>query len=115
MNQDCIFCRIVSGQIPAKTVYEDDRLIAFHDVSPQAPVHVLLIPRAHISTLLETTDDDASLLGELQHRAVEIARALGLDKTGFRLVTNCLEDAGQSVFHIHLHLLGGRKFSWPPG
>ncbi len=115
MNQDCIFCRIVSGQIPAKTVYEDDRLIAFHDVSPQAPVHVLLIPRAHISTLLETTDDDASLLGELQHRAVEIARELGLDKTGFRLVTNCLEDAGQSVFHIHLHLLGGRKFSWPPG
>lgn len=115
MDQDCIFCRVVAGEIPAQVVYEDDTLIAFHDIEPQAPVHILLIPRAHIPTLLETSTEDIQLLGKLQHRAVEIARDLGLDKTGFRLVTNCLEGAGQSVFHIHLHLLGGRSLSWPPG
>ena len=105
----------MSGEIPARKVYEDDTLIAFHDIEPQAPVHVVLIPRAHIATLLDTSADDAKLLGDLQHRAVEIARELGLDTTGFRLVTNCLADGGQSVFHIHLHLLGGRSLSWPPG
>ncbi|MFQ5525531.1 MAG: histidine triad nucleotide-binding protein [Thermoanaerobaculia bacterium] len=115
MNQDCIFCRILAGEIPAKKVYEDDTLLAFHDVTPQAPVHVLLIPKKHISTLLDTSVEDAELLGRLQHRAVEIARELGLSETGFRLVMNCLEGAGQSVFHIHLHLMGGRSFSWPPG
>ena len=86
-----------------------------HDVEPQAPVHVLVIPRAHIPTLLETSAKEVELLGKLQQRAVEIARDLELDNTGFRLVTNCLEGAGQSVFHIHLHLLGGRSLSWPPG
>lgn len=115
MNQDCIFCRISAGEIPSQTVYEDDSVLAFHDLQPQAPVHVLIIPRRHISTLLETSADDAALLGALQSRAIEIARQLGLETKGFRLVTNCLADAGQSVFHIHLHLLGGRKFGWPPG
>lgn len=115
MDQDCIFCRVVAGEIPAQVVYEDDTLIAFHDIEPQAPVHILLIPRAHIPTLLEASTEDIELLGRLQHRAVEIARSLELDTTGFRLVTNCLEGAGQSVFHIHLHLLGGRSLSWPPG
>ena len=112
---DCIFCRIAAGDIPARKVYEDESIIAFHDVEPQAPVHILVIPRRHISTLLEASGNDAELLGALQFRAVEIARELGLEKGGFRLVTNCLEDAGQSVFHIHVHLLGGRSFSWPPG
>lgn len=115
MNSDCIFCRVVAGVIPARKVYEDESLVAFHDIEPQAPVHVLLIPKRHISTLLDTSADDTEMLGRLQQRAIEIARELGLDKTGFRLVTNCLEDAGQSVFHIHLHLLGGRSFTWPPG
>lgn len=115
MDQDCIFCRIAAGDIPSKKIYEDDLILAFHDVQPQAPVHVLLIPKAHIATLLDTSAEDVELLGRLQNRAVEIGRELGLDKTGFRLVMNCLEDAGQSVFHIHLHLLGGRSFSWPPG
>ncbi|MCP4202177.1 MAG: histidine triad nucleotide-binding protein [bacterium] len=115
MSQDCIFCRIASGDIPANKVYEDDAIVAFHDLEPQAPVHVLLIPRRHISTLLDTSPDESELLGSLQSRAVEIARELGLDAKGFRLVTNCLAEAGQSVFHIHLHLLGGRKFTWPPG
>lgn len=115
MEQDCLFCRIAAGKIPAKIVFEDDSVVAFHDVAPQAPVHVLVIPRRHISTLLDTSPDDAELLGSLQARAVRIARDLGLDENGFRLVMNCLADAGQSVFHIHLHLLGGRKFGWPPG
>ena len=115
MTQDCIFCRIAAGEIPTKKVYEDDAIVAFHDTEPQAPVHVLLIPRAHISTLFETSADDEALLGQLQRRAVEIARDLGLEESGFRLVTNCLEGAGQSVFHLHLHLLGGRRLSWPPG
>lgn len=115
MNQDCLFCRIATGDVPAQKVYEDDSILAFHDLQPRAPVHVLIIPRRHLSTLLEASADDAKLLGALQFRAIEIARELGLESSGFRLVTNCLADAGQSVFHIHLHLLGGRKFSWPPG
>jgi histidine triad (HIT) family protein len=115
MTQDCIFCQIAAGDILANKVYEDDVIVAFHDLEPQAPVHVLLIPRQHISTLLETSSSDAELLGMLQSRAVEVARGLGLSENGFRLVMNCLADAGQSVFHIHLHLLGGRKFTWPPG
>lgn len=115
MTNDCIFCRIAAGEIPARKVYEDDTVLAFHDLEPQAPVHVLIIPRRHVSTLLDASTDDADLLGAMQVRAIEIARELGLESNGFRLVTNCLADAGQTVFHIHLHLLGGRKFSWPPG
>lgn len=112
---DCLFCQIVAGEIPARIEYEDDQVVAFHDVNPQAPVHLLVIPRRHIATLLDTTDEDAALLGALQRVGVEVARRLGLDERGFRLVTNCLEDAGQSVFHIHLHVLGGRSMRWPPG
>lgn len=115
MTRDCIFCRIAAEEIPAKFVHRDDSVVAFHDVHPQAPVHVLVIPRKHISTLLEASEDDAALLGALQTRAVAIARELGLEESGFRLVTNCGEGAGQSVFHIHLHLLGGRALGWPPG
>ncbi len=112
---DCIFCRIVQGEIPADLVYEDDEVVAFRDVAPQAPVHILVIPRRHVATLLDTGPDDRQLLGRLQQAAIEIARREGLDKRGFRLVINCLEQAGQSVFHLHLHLLGGRRLGWPPG
>jgi histidine triad (HIT) family protein len=112
---DCVLCRIASGEIPARLVHSDDEIVAFHDLAPQAPTHVLVVPRKHIATLLETTPEDVALLGRLQAVAVDIARRLELDRGGFRLVTNCLEGAGQSVFHLHLHLLGGRRFNWPPG
>jgi histidine triad (HIT) family protein len=112
---DCIFCRIVAGEIPARIVHQDDQVIAFHDLAPQAPTHVLIVPRKHIASLLEAAPDDGPLLGRLQTAAVEIARREGLDQGGFRLVTNTLEGAGQSVFHLHVHLLGGRRFAWPPG
>lgn len=115
MSDSCIFCRIARGEIPARKAYEDDELIAFHDLAPQAPVHLLLIPKKHVPTLLDTDAGDAGWLGRLQSRAVALARELGLSESGFRLVVNCLEDAGQSVFHLHLHLLGGRRFGWPPG
>ena len=112
---DCIFCKIVAGEIPADLVYQDDAVVAFRDITPQAPTHVLIIPRQHIGTLLDISPETATLLGRMQHAAVEIARQEGLDERGFRLVTNCLEEAGQSVFHLHLHLLGGRRLGWPPG
>ena len=112
---DCLFCKIAAGEIPARLEYEDDEIVAFHDVNPQAPTHLLVIPRRHVATLLDTDESDSALLGRMQRVAVELARKLGLDERGFRLVTNCLEDAGQSVFHIHLHVLGGRTMGWPPG
>ncbi len=112
---DCIFCRVAAGEIPARFVHQDADVIAFHDLAPQAPTHVLVVPRRHLATLLEASAEDAALLGRLQLVAVDIARRLELDRQGFRLVTNCLEGAGQSVFHLHLHLLGGRRFGWPPG
>ncbi len=111
---DCLFCKIVSGEIPSEIVYEDDRLLAFRDGAPQAPTHVLIIPKRHISTLLDISEQHAELLGHLQTTAVEIARAEDLNN-GFRLVMNCLADGGQAVFHLHLHLLGGRHMEWPPG
>jgi histidine triad (HIT) family protein len=115
MADDCIFCRIARGEIPARLAWQDEEIVAFHDLNPQAPTHVLLIPRRHIATLLEAGDDDVALLGRLQAAAVAVAKQLGLAESGFRLVTNCLESAGQSVFHLHVHLLGGRRFAWPPG
>lgn len=112
---DCIFCKIAAGEIPADLVYQDDHVVAFRDITPQAPTHILVIPRKHIATLLDTDAETAPLLGRMQQAAVEIARREGLADRGFRLVTNCLEEAGQSVFHLHLHLLGGRRLGWPPG
>lgn len=111
----CIFCQIAEGGIDARIAYEDEELVAFHDVAPKAPTHILVIPRKHVGTLLDVGPEDAGLLGRMQMAAIHLARELGLDRSGFRLVTNCLEDAGQSVFHIHLHLLGGRQMGWPPG
>ena len=110
---ECIFCRIAAGEIPARVVRSDDQLVAFHDVSPMAPTHVLIVPRRHVAALAATGGEDAGLLGGLLAAAREIAAELGLD--GYRVVINNGETAGQSVFHLHLHLLGGRRLDWPPG
>jgi histidine triad (HIT) family protein len=112
---DCLFCKLLAGQIPAAIVYEDDRVVAFRDINPQAPTHVLVIPRRHIATLNDLGPDDDGLVGELVRRAAAIARELGHADHGYRVVFNCNADAGQTVFHIHLHLVGGRKLGWPPG
>jgi histidine triad (HIT) family protein len=113
--KDCLFCKIARRDIPARVQYEDERVMAFHDISPQAPTHVLLIPKKHISTLNEAGEADGNLLGHMILRASAIARELGHADQGYRLVANCQADAGQSVFHIHIHVLGGRRFAWPPG
>jgi histidine triad (HIT) family protein len=114
-NDRCLFCRIASGDISAKKVYEDDQVVAFHDINPQAPTHVLVIPRKHIATLDALTESDAATVGTLVIRAAAIAHELHLETEGYRLVANNGEAAGQTVFHIHFHLLGGRNFGWPPG
>ena len=111
----CIFCEIVAGRIPARIVHSDDHIVAFHDIKPQAPTHVLLIPRKHITSLLDLAPEDDALAGALVRQARDIARDMGLDERGFRLVMNCGDDSGYSVYHVHLHLLGGRRLAWPPG
>src|SRR5262245_31087311 len=111
----CLCCKIAAKMIPAKTVWEDDAIVAFEDINPQAPVHALIVPKAHRATLNDATEEDRALLGSLMLVAKEIAREKGLDSKGYRLVLNTQASAGQSVFHVHLHLLGGRTFSWPPG
>jgi histidine triad (HIT) family protein len=111
---DCLFCKIVDGKIPAKIVTQDDRAVAFRDINPQAPTHVLIIPKKHIPSIADLTDDDAALIGHLHVVARQIAADEGLDE-GWRLVGNVGPQAGQTVFHIHLHLLGGRSLGWPPG
>ncbi len=120
MGQDCIFCKIIKGEIPSKKVYEDDQVYAFHDINPVAPVHVLIIPKKHILGIQEISEEDRSLVGHMFLVARRIAQDLGLapDEAlsgGYRLVFNVGKDAGQSVFHLHLHLIGGRSMSWPPG
>ena len=114
-EQDCIFCAIVRGDIPSDGVYADEHVVAFRDINPQAPTHVLVIPRYHISTINDLEPDDDELVGKMVRRAAAIASSLGHDTRGYRSVLNCNADAGQTVFHIHLHLLAGRTFSWPPG
>lgn len=111
----CLFCRIIAGDVPASKIYEDDRIVAFNDVNPQAPLHVLVVPRKHIATLNDLTPEDDGLVGDLTRRGAAIAAERGYATSGFRTVFNCNADAGQAVFHIHLHVLGGRKLSWPPG
>jgi histidine triad (HIT) family protein len=111
----CLFCEIVAGRIPARVVYQDDAVIAFHDVSPQAPNHSLIIPKKHISSIVDLTPEDDALVGMLVRKARDLAQQAGLAENGFRLVFNCGDDAGYSVYHIHLHLIGGRKLGWPPG
>jgi len=111
----CLFCKIAAHEVPASIVYEDEHLIAFNDINPQAPTHVLVVPKRHIDTLNELSRDDDALVGTLVRRAAAIARERGLSAGGFRTVFNTNRDAGQTVFHIHLHLLGGRTMHWPPG
>ena len=110
---DCIFCKIVRGEIAAQKIYEDDDVVAFPDIRPQAPVHVLIIPKTHVASLDRATD--ATMLGKMSLAAAEIARAKGIAEDGYRTVMNTNASAGQTVFHVHLHLLGGRKMDWPPG
>jgi len=112
---DCLFCKILDGEIPCDKVYENDHVIAFRDVNPQAPTHVLVIPRKHISTINDLTADDKNIVGEMMLAAQAIAKQEGIEDDGYRLVMNCNEGAGQTVFHIHLHILGGRIMGWPPG
>lgn len=111
----CIFCEIAGGRRPSRTVYSDEQLVAFHDIRPQAPTHVLVIPRRHVASLLDLGPGDDGLVGAMVRKGRDLARELGLGERGFRLVMNCGDDAGYSVFHIHLHLLGGRALRWPPG
>ena len=113
-KDDCIFCKIVAGEIPAKKVYEDNEILAFRDLNPQAPVHVLVIPRKHIASLNEAEAGDQEILGRLLVTLPKLAAELGVG-SGYRVVNNCGASAGQSVFHIHFHLLGGRSLTWPPG
>lgn len=114
-DERCLFCRIVNGEIPARKVHEDDEVIAFEDIDPKAPTHILVIPRRHIATLADLSPADAGIAGKMVTTAAALARDRNLHDEGFRLVVNNGEGAGQTVFHIHFHLLGGRSFSWPPG
>lgn len=112
---DCLFCAIAAGEIPADIVYEDSDVIAFRDISPQAPCHLLVIPKQHISTLNDAEPEHQALLGKLLYTGSQLAAEQGLAEQGYRLVMNCNSDGGQTVFHIHLHVLGGRAMTWPPG
>ena len=113
--ENCIFCQIANGNMSAKVVHEDQDIIAFRDINPQAPTHILVIPKKHISTINDISSDDAELIGKITLTAKEIAKKEGFSERGYRLVFNCNRDGGQQVYHIHLHLLGGRVFHWPPG
>lgn len=112
--QDCLFCKIIAGDIPSQAVYQDDKVFAFKDIAPVAPVHVLIIPKKHISFLEDLTAEDADIMGHIVLVASKLAKELGLEN-GYRLVSNCKEEGGQTVHHIHFHLIGGREMQWPPG
>jgi len=112
---DCLFCKIINGDIPADIVYQDDNVLGFRDVNPQAPNHILFIPKKHISTVNDLETEDAELIGKLYLAAKHVANELDFSEEGYRLTMNCNAGAGQTVFHIHLHVLAGRPFTWPPG
>jgi len=112
---DCLFCKIVKREVPASIVYEDDGVLAFNDINPQAPTHILVIPKQHVATLNDLSPDHDAMIGELVRRAAAIAKDRGLSAGGFRTVFNTNREAGQTVFHVHLHLIGGRRLTWPPG
>lgn len=111
----CLFCKIIAGDIPSSKVYEDDQLFAFNDINPQAPMHVLVVPKQHIATLNDLSASNDGLVGAMVRAAADIAKEKGHDGPGYRTVFNCNAGAGQTVFHIHLHVLGGRRLTWPPG
>ena len=113
--KDCIFCRIIAGEIPANIIYQNDVFIAFHDINPQAPIHVLLIPKEHIPTINDISSNHKQKIGHILSCSGKIAKKLGIHDNGYRIVANCNADGGQEIFHLHFHLLGGRKLSWPPG
>lgn len=115
MSNGCIFCRIAAGEIPARIVHQNDELIVIEDIAPVAPVHLLLIPRRHVTSLLELAEGDDTLVGRIHRVAARLARERGVADSGFRVVVNTNRDGGQSVFHLHFHLLGGRSLQWPPG
>ncbi len=115
MTTDCLFCKIAAGKIPSKQVYADAEMLAFHDINPQAPVHVLVIPKKHFTSLNDFTEAEALLLGKMAVTAKKIAADLGIAESGYRVVMNTNADGGQTVAHVHLHLLGGRRLTWPPG
>lgn len=112
---DCIFCKIIRGELPAVKIYEDERIVALNDLDPRAPIHQLIVPKKHIATLNDLTDDDTELVGTMVQKARLLAKEANLAEDGYRTVFNCNADGGQAVFHLHLHLLGGRKLKWPPG
>ncbi|MFH1594159.1 MAG: histidine triad nucleotide-binding protein [Candidatus Omnitrophota bacterium] len=112
---ECIFCKIAKGDVKADIVYTDDEIVAFRDINGKAPTHIVLVPRKHIERVADIEDEDALLAGRLVVAAKRLAREAGIEESGYRLVFNCNRDAGQEVFHLHMHLLGGRKFAWPPG
>jgi histidine triad (HIT) family protein len=113
--EECIFCKIVKGEIPCEKVYEDDKVLSFKDINPGAPEHILIIPKKHISSLNEINEDDSMLIAHIFVVAKEIVKKLGIDEAGYRVVSNCGENGGQTVPHIHFHILGGRLLQWPPG
>lgn len=113
--ENCIFCKIAAGNLPARIIHQDDQVTAFHDLHPQAPTHILVIPNRHIPSLNHASEDDEALLGHLFSVARQTAQSQGIAESGYRLVVNTGADAGQSVFHIHMHILGGRRMHWPPG
>jgi histidine triad (HIT) family protein len=115
VDSNCLFCKIVAGEIPADVVRESDRLLAFRDVNPQAPTHILLIPKDHLESVAELSEDHADTLADIMQAATQLAGAEGIAESGWRLVTNVGADGGQTVFHLHFHLLGGRQMTWPPG
>jgi histidine triad (HIT) family protein len=115
MQENCLFCKIAAGQIPSKIVYQDQDVVAFVDINPQAPHHVLLIPRHHIASMTDLTLEDGPILARLFVTAQKLANTMGIDESGYRFLTNVGPDSGQSVFHFHFHLLGGRRLGWPPG
>ena len=111
----CLFCRIIAGEIPASKVYEDEHLVAFNDINPQAPMHALIVPRVHVATLNDLVKEHSPVIGEMVRRGAAIAAERGYAERGYRAVFNCNQDGGQSVFHVHLHVLAGRSLHWPPG
>ena len=114
-DPNCLFCKIIRREIPSKIAFEDDDVFAFHDISPQAPTHILIVPKEHVATLNDLTEAQAALVGKTLLAAKRLAAEAGISQSGYRCIFNCMRGAGQSVFHIHLHLLGGRLLGWPPG
>lgn len=114
-NNDCLFCKIVEKKIPADIVYESENIIAFKDIEPKAPIHCLIIPKKHISTINDIDGSNSNIIGLMYEAAAQLARTLNVDKDGYRVVMNCNSNGGQTVYHIHLHFLAGRRLSWPPG